>query len=397
MRYTAMLALVAAAVAMTSAQSPRQVFNSGPALGLPFSSAVKAGGLIYLSGAIATDEKGATSGDIKAQTTRTLDGLAATLKLAGSSMPNVASVMVYLRNASDFAAMNDVYKTYWPKDPPTRTTVVAPLARPEALVEIGMVAIPSGGERRVVHPTDWIASPNPYSYGIQTGSTLFLSGLISRNGRDNTVVKGDIAAQTKTVLDNGAAILGAAGMSYADVVSARVFLPDATVFQAMNATYRPYFPGAPPARATVKAALTSPDYLVEITMVAVKDASRTAITTPNADGTVGTANPNLSSAIRVGNRLFVSGTLGNTAANTGDVKAQTADALARIGRTLKAGGFDWSSVADAMVYIPDIGKFPEMNDAYRTVFAKDFPARTTIQAGLMGADANVEIMLTAVK
>src|SRR4029077_21191851 len=113
--YTALLLLFAAAVAMTSAQSSRQVFNSGPALGLPFSSAVKASGLIYLSGAIATDASGATSGDIKAQTTRTLDGLAATLKMAGSSMPMVASVMVYLRNAGDFAAMNDVYKTYWPK------------------------------------------------------------------------------------------------------------------------------------------------------------------------------------------------------------------------------------------------------------------------------------------
>ena len=87
-----------------------------------------------------------------------------------------------------------------------------------------MVAVPTGGERRVVHPSDWIASPNPYSYGIKSGNTLFLSGLVSRNGKDNTRVKGDITTQTKTVLDNGAAILKAAGMSFADVVSARVFL-----------------------------------------------------------------------------------------------------------------------------------------------------------------------------
>src|SRR5438094_141940 len=82
----------------------------------------------------------------------------------------------------------------------------------------------------VVHPSDWIKSPNPYSYGIKTGNTLFLSGLISRNGKDNTTVKGDVSAQTKTVLDNGAAILKQAGMSFADVVSARVFLPDDTTF-----------------------------------------------------------------------------------------------------------------------------------------------------------------------
>ena len=62
----------------------------------------------------------------------------------------------------------------------------------------------------------------------------------------------------------------------------------------------------------MKAGLTSPDYLVEITMVAVKDPSRKAITTPNADGTPGTPNPNLSPAIQVGKRLYVAGMLGNT-------------------------------------------------------------------------------------
>ena len=168
--------------------------------------------------------------------------------------------MVYLRNAGDFAAMNEVYATYWPKDPPTRTTVVVtqPLALADGLIEISAVAIPNGGERVVVHPSDWMKSPNPYSYGIKSGNTLFLSGLVSRNGKDNTPVKGDITAQTKTVLDNGAAILKAAGMSFADVVSSRIFLTDDTTFQAMNAAYRTYFPTMPPARATVKTGLTRP-------------------------------------------------------------------------------------------------------------------------------------------
>jgi 2-iminobutanoate/2-iminopropanoate deaminase len=143
--------------------------------------------------------------------------------------------------------------------------------------------------------------------------------------------------------------------------------------------------------------LTSADYLVEITMVAVKGATRTAITTPNADGSAGTPNPVLSSAIRVGNRLYLAGTLGTTAANSGDVKAQTTEALARIGRTLKAAGFDATTVVDGIVYLPDMGRFAEMNAAYRETFTKDFPARATVGAGLMGADGLVEIMFTAAK
>jgi reactive intermediate/imine deaminase len=384
---------------MTVAQS-KQIIRTGPDLGLPFSPAVKAGGLIYVAGTLATDAQGQViKGDIKAQTRQVLENHAATLKAAGSSLANAASVMVYLRSASDFAGMNEVYRTYWPKDPPARTTVIvtAPFVLPEGLVEISMVAVPTGGDRVVVHPSDWMQSPNPYSYGIRSGTTLFLAGLVSRNGKDNAVVKGDITTQTKTVLDNGGAILKAAGMSYGDVVSARVFITDTAAFQDMNAAYRTYFPAAPPARATVKAGLSAPDYLVEITMVAVKDASRAAITTPSADGTAPTPNPNLSSAIRVGNRLYVSGMLGNTATNKGDVKAQTAETLVRIGRTLKAAGFDWPHVVDSVVYLPDTARFADMNAAYREVLTKDFPARATVGLGLMNADGQIEIMMTAVK
>src|SRR5207244_3040319 len=249
---------------------------------MPFSAAVKADGLIYVSGTLGSQ------GDVKAQTKQVLDNISATLKTAGSSLANAASVTVYLKNQSDFAAMNEVYRTYWTKDPPARTTVMVPLLN-EGLVEISMVAVPNGGERVVVNPREWSSSPNPYSYAVKTGNTLFLSGLIARNGKDNTPMKGDMAAQTKGVLENGAAVLKAAGFAYSDVASARVYVTDQAAFQDMNTVYRTYFPTDPPARATVKALMTTPDYIVEITMVAVKG-GRTAFTTPTADGKPGTKN-----------------------------------------------------------------------------------------------------------
>jgi enamine deaminase RidA (YjgF/YER057c/UK114 family) len=55
------------------------------------------------------------------------------------------------------------------------------------------------------------------------------------------------------------------------------------------------------------------------------------------------------------------------------------------------------NVADGVVYLTDMSKFQDMNAAYREVFTKDFPARATVGTGLMGADAAVEIMFTAVK
>src|SRR4030095_13043042 len=191
MRHVLVIALCTVATAMTFAQSSKQVFPNANA-SLPFSTAIKADGLIYVSGSLGAAR------DVKAQTKQVLDNISAALKTAGSSLANAASMTVYLKNQSDFAAMNEVYRTYWTKDPPARTTVMVPLLN-EALVEISAVAVPDRGQRARRNPDDWLSSPNPYSYGIKSGNTLFLSGLIARNGKDNTAIKGDMTVQTKAV------------------------------------------------------------------------------------------------------------------------------------------------------------------------------------------------------
>lgn len=400
MRAYATIALVLTAVAMASAQSSsRQIITTGGNPTLPFSSAVKAGGFIYVAGSIGDSATPLAKGDVRAQTRQTLDGIAKILKSAGSSLANAASVTVYLRSAADFAAMNEVYATYFNTNPPARTTVVVtqPLANADGLVEISMIAIPDGGERVVIHPSDWIKSPAPYSYGIKSGNTLFLAGLVSRNGKDNANVPGDVTAQTKTVLNNGTDILRQAGMTYNDVVSARVFITDAATFQTMNAAYRPFFGEVPPARLTVRAGLTSPDYSVEVSMIAVKDASRTAINTPNADGSAGRPSPNLSSAIRVGNTLYLSGIVGSTQSNRGDIKGQSTEVLNRIDRTLRAAGFSKSDVVDSTVFMSDMTKFGDMNEVYRAWFGGNFPARATVGIGPVGDDVLLEMMFVAVK
>ncbi len=85
------------------------------------------------------------------------------------------------------------------------------------------------------------------------------------------------------------------------------------------------------------------------------------------------------------------------ASNKGDAKAQTTEALTRIERTLKAAGFDWSNVVDSTVYLSNMADYQAMNGAYRDKLMKDFPARATVGAGLMGGDAAVEIMMVAAK
>jgi 2-iminobutanoate/2-iminopropanoate deaminase len=372
--------------------SGKQVFRAGPDFGLPLSTAVRAGDLVYVSGVLSTDASGKLlTDDIRAQARRTLDNLRASFEAAGTKLENAAAINVYLTNPADFQAMNEVYRTYWPQDPPTRTTVVTGLAAPGALIEIAGVAVRQGAERVVVHPKAWKPSPNPYSYGIRTGDTLFLSGLVPRNLRENALVAGDAGVQTRAVLDHAGEILEAGGMSFADVVSARVYITDTADFAAMNEAYRKYFPSDPPARATVKAALTSTDFKVEITLVAVKSGARRVFATqPNP-------NPNLSAAVRVGDRLYLAGMLGNNESNRGDARGQARETFARIGRTLAAAGFDWADVVDGVVYLTDAKDFPALNEAYREVFKQDFPTRATVLTGLVAPDGLVEIMFTASK
>jgi enamine deaminase RidA (YjgF/YER057c/UK114 family) len=395
----AMRRVLAAAAALSVAlpAMPLLMQSSINIQSLPFRPVVRAGRFIYLAGALATDAEGRLQGgDVKAQTARVLENQAATLQSAGTDLAHVVSATVYLKRASDFAAMNEVYGRSWPSDPPARTTVIADLVLPDALVEISMVAVPKGAERVAVHPAAWQRSPSPYSYGILTGDTLFLAGLVSRNIADNTVMRGDITAQVRTAMEHAGEILRAAGMSYGDVVSSRAFITDRAHVQAMNDTYRTYFSGHPPARATVRAGLTASEYLFAVAMVAVRGADRQAITTPNADGTPGAPNPNLSSAIRVGDRLFVSGMLGNSDATRGDAATQTRETLARIGRTLAAAGFAWRDVVDGVVYLTDVGNYSPMNTAYAETFGTiPFPARATVITGLVAPDALVEIMVTA--
>ena len=123
----------------------KQVINVGARVaGAPYSHAVKVGNFVFAAGQIGVDpETGKlVSGGIKAETRRTLQNQAAVLKAGGSSLDRVLSTTVYLVDmASDYAGMNEVYKEFFPKDPPARATVEVKALALGARVEIQLVAV----------------------------------------------------------------------------------------------------------------------------------------------------------------------------------------------------------------------------------------------------------------
>jgi len=109
---------------------------------LPFSPGLKFGNLLFLSGNVGSDPTTGkiVEGGIKAQTRQTLENLKAIVEAAGSSLDKALKAGVFLTDMEDFAGMNEVFRSYFPSEPPTRSTVeISALAAPDAVVEIDLI------------------------------------------------------------------------------------------------------------------------------------------------------------------------------------------------------------------------------------------------------------------
>ena len=115
--------------------------SAPPAIG-PYSQAIRAGSLLFVSGQIPLDPKTGTlvEGDLATQTHRVFQNLEAILAAAGATFDNVVRTTVYLADMNDFPTMNEVYGTYFTSPAPARATVQAARLPKDARVEIDLIA-----------------------------------------------------------------------------------------------------------------------------------------------------------------------------------------------------------------------------------------------------------------
>jgi aminoacrylate peracid reductase len=115
--------------------------GSAPPLA-PYSPGAKAGNTVYVSGTLAIDRDGRTVGvgDVKAQTRHVLETVKSVVEAAGGSLEDVAFNHIFLKDLKDYAAMNEVYREYFPASPPARYCIRADLVKPEFLVEVASIA-----------------------------------------------------------------------------------------------------------------------------------------------------------------------------------------------------------------------------------------------------------------
>lgn len=116
--------------------------DKAPAAIGPYSQGTIIGGLLFTSGQLPINPlTGEVPATIEEQSIQVLDNLKAIVEAAGSTMQDVAKCTVYLQNFDDFSAMNQIYATYFPNNPPARACVEVSKMAKNALVEIDAIAL----------------------------------------------------------------------------------------------------------------------------------------------------------------------------------------------------------------------------------------------------------------
>lgn len=116
--------------------------TDAPAAVGPYSQAVRSGDLLFTAGQVALEPSSGVivAGDVKAQTRRVMDNLAAVLRAAGCGFDDVIKTTCFLADMNDFADFNEVYASYFGSEPPARSTVQVARLPKDSRVEVEVIA-----------------------------------------------------------------------------------------------------------------------------------------------------------------------------------------------------------------------------------------------------------------
>jgi enamine deaminase RidA (YjgF/YER057c/UK114 family) len=222
---------------------------------------------------------------------------------------------------------------------------------------------------------------------------VYISGQGAKD--DQGQIAKDAEAQIRQCLNNVKTAVAAQGLTTQNVVYVQVYLIDYIDDAPLNRVWKEFFPAAPPARSTIGVAKLS-GTPVEMNAVAVRDLStKQPVTVPEFPPGIP-----VSSAVRVGNRLYLSGFYGqdmHTGRIPEDPAAQVELCFTHLAHTLKAAGADFSNLVFVNPYLTD--KIPM--DVMNRLYAKHFefgntPARATIRVTGIPGGANFQLTGVAV-
>jgi enamine deaminase RidA (YjgF/YER057c/UK114 family) len=394
----------------------------------------RAGGLVFLPGQNASDQRGGVVAEaglnpafpyygspIKKQTRYVLAKIKEELRREGVSIDNVVKANVFLTDLRNFDAFDEAWLEVFPDRPPCRATVgaLASLA-PGCLIEADVIAADSSISPSAF-TSDAPQAPVNYSEVIAAGDFVFAAGLMASDYKTGVPKEASVdpanslhgnqhsvAKQTRYILKNFIKVFAAAGTSLDHVVKAQVFMKNLSDFEQYDEVWREFFLTPPPRTTVGIANLLVRDALIEIDLIATLPSAKQHAAKERQHSS--TLPAMLESAVFVGNLLFIEG-LSSHAVETApkyagagsevaecsymSIKEEARSLLDNLVASFGGIGISLRNIVKAQVFLLDPSDLPGLEEIWMEYFSTETP-RTVIRAtSLRSKGARLEIDVIA--
>jgi enamine deaminase RidA (YjgF/YER057c/UK114 family) len=384
------LCVLASAIELSAQTSGFKVIQP-PGADSAYSAGILANGTLYVSG------QGSSAKDLTSQASETMHKVQAVLRGSGMDFENVVWMNVYLTDANDQTALDDVYWKMIGSSPPARTVLtVAALPKGEK-VEINCIAVADAGERKAIWPAGWPRGPHVDPPAIEAGEMLYLS---AQGGQDPLTRKAnpDFSGETKQALENVSTILNTAQMTMKNVLWVNPYMSVSGQYDVMGKVYASYFEfGNTPGRGTIQVVGLPKGEHIVFSCIAGADLSKRKAVRPRNMPPSKTASP----GILYGDTLYLSakdGFIPDQGIVTPLFDLQLRQSMRNLLDGLQEVDMDFSNVVFSTVYLRQMKDSSQLSELYNKFFKPPYPTRTTLQQNLeVGEEAAEQISFIAVR
>ena len=389
----------------------------------PYSQTVAFSHYNNLSAQLPIDPKSGklVAGGIKEQAKQCFENTKAVIESIGHVMSDVVRISVFVKNIKDVDAVDEVYKSYFTTYVPTRTMVAVAALPMDAMVQVE--ALISNGEGTIPNAPqagDLIKltnnTHNAPASALSTQTVSFshynnLSAQLPIDPKTGRLVIGGAKEQAAQCLKNIKAILESIDVPFDDIVKINIFLKDLSDAEAVNETYRTFFPDSAiaravayvPARTIIAASALPMDALVQIEAVvshgdgtppqAIEDRHGLIIEANNTDDApksdLSTQTVAFSHYNHLSAQFPIDAKTGKLVA--GGIKEQTAQCLKNIKSIVECIDHKMEDVVKVNIFVKNIADMEAVDQVYATFFPGGVPARRTVGVSAVLHDAMIQI------